>query len=87
MLSTDRNWQRITRLGAFVRERGTAVGALAIAWLTGQDVVGSMIAGSATPNSCGKMWKPRASASNPMSSRRWMAWWSGASRTTSCRPR
>ena len=36
MLSTDRNWQGITRLEAFARERGTAVDALAIARLTGQ---------------------------------------------------
>ncbi len=48
-LSRDRNWERMSRLEAFAGERGVGVGTLAIAWLAGQGVVGSIIAGASDP--------------------------------------
>jgi aryl-alcohol dehydrogenase-like predicted oxidoreductase len=47
---SDDNFTRVEALTAFATERGHSVGELAIAWLSAQDGVASVIAGATTPD-------------------------------------
>jgi aryl-alcohol dehydrogenase-like predicted oxidoreductase len=47
-VTTDRNWQVVTRLRQFAEQRDRTVGELAIAWLVAQPVVGTVITGVST---------------------------------------
>ena len=48
-LLTERNFAMLARLERFAQDRGHSVTELAIAWLLGNPVVGSVIAGATTP--------------------------------------
>lgn len=59
---SERNFDRLDALSAYARERGKSLLELAIAWLLGQPVVASVIAGATKPdqvqaNAAGAAWR------------------------------
>jgi aryl-alcohol dehydrogenase-like predicted oxidoreductase len=61
-MSTDRNWEIVADLREFASARGHTIGELAIAWLTANDAVASVIAGvsnveQVNANVAGSLWQ------------------------------